>query len=247
MKEITSVQNPLVKRLAKLRKDRDYRKELGSVVIEGEKLVNEVCAIIEANVVLHTQTERPSEKIKSKDFYQVTEEIIKKISGAQSPEGVIAEIPYPKPHSFKNMHFLVALDGVSDPGNLGTLLRTALSFGWEGVYILDNCCDPFNDKALRSAKGATFRLPLRFGNWSDLTEIVKENQLFPLCADIEGTQVEQLFEKNKILLVLGSESHGPSQETLSKCTQITLPMSGKMESLNVSVAGGILMYLLKKL
>ena len=85
---------------------------------------------------------------------------MKKISGMQTPEGLVVEIEMPKPAPLEGLKYLLALDGVSDPGNVGALLRTALALGWQGIFILDESCDPFNDKALRSARGATFRLPL---------------------------------------------------------------------------------------
>lgn len=246
MKEITSLQNPLVKHLVKLRKERQYRYDTGSIVIEGKKLVNEVCADVEAKNILFTTPELLSENVKTNECYQVSDEIIKKISGVQNPEGVVAELSLPAESKMVGAKFLVAFDGVSDPGNLGTLIRTALALGWEGAFILDNCCDPYNDKALRSAKGSTFRLPLQFGDWGALDQIIEENKLHAIAADIEGKDVTGVSDRNNIVLVLGSESSGLSEETLKRCEKITIPMSGEIESLNVSIAGGILMYLIKK-
>lgn len=245
MKEITSLQNPLVKHLVKLRKERQYRNETRFLVIEGKKLVNEVCAGIKAKNILYTNPDLVSDKVKTEVCYQVSEEVIKKISGVRTPEGVIAEVPIPEEGEMAGIQHLVAFDGVSDPGNMGTLIRTALALGWEGAYILSNCCDPYNDKALRSAKGATFRLPLKFGNWEELDHIVEKNELYSIAADIEGTDVCRVSGQKRVLLVLGSESSGLSEETLKRCEKITVPMSGEIESLNVSIAGGILMYLIK--
>ncbi len=247
MKEITSLQNPLVKHLVKLRKEKKYREKHRSFLVEGKKLVNELCVDIEAKSILLIDTKLLSKNAKSKECFLVREEIIHKISGVRTPEGIIGEFPLPAECSFEGVKFLLALDGVSDPGNMGTLLRTALALGWEGAFILDNCCDPFNDKAVRSAKGATFRLPLKFGDWEALEKIAGKNHLYSIAADTEGKDVAELSKGKGTLLVLGSEAKGLSEESLKRCEKVTIPMTGKTESLNVSIAGGILMYLVKNL
>ena len=174
----------------------------------------------------------------------MTEAILKKVSGVQTPEGIAAEIAMPSFTSLKGMKKVIALDEVNDPGNLGTLIRTALALGWEGAYLLNNSCDPYNDKALRAAKGATFRLPLQRGNWKELEQLITLNQLDPIVADIDGTPIENVTAKERILLVLSNEAKGPSVEAKQICSTVTIPMPGPMESLNVSTAGAILMYTL---
>ncbi|NGX42572.1 MAG: putative tRNA/rRNA methyltransferase [Chlamydiae bacterium] len=242
LRKISSLQHPVVKHLVQLRKSRGYRYEKGAVVVEGKKLVSEVCQKQKAMKLLATEESLFPPKVQANESYLVTEEILKKISGVKTPEGVLAEVPIPDNVTFKKCRYLIALDGISDPGNLGTLLRTALALGWEGAFILNNSCDPYNDKAIRSAKGATFRLPLQQRSWSQLGALVEKFALQPLCADLKGTNIKDFSPGDGILLVLGSEAHGLSEEAKSLCRKITIPMSGNMESLNVSVAGGILMY-----
>jgi TrmH family RNA methyltransferase len=242
---IASLQHPLVKHLVKLRKNSDYRHEHKSLLIDGEKLVSEVCSKTSAHVVLALNETLIPQVVKAKDIVIVTEEIMHKISGMQSPEGILAEVPMPLSDPLTNKRYLIALDRVSDPGNMGTLLRTALALGWEGAFILEESCDPFNEKAIRAARGATFRLPTATGNWENLLKIIKQNQLTPFAADLEGKNPQKIKEQNGILLVLSNEAHGLSKEAAAHCEKITIPMPGPMESLNVSVAGGILMYCLK--
>jgi TrmH family RNA methyltransferase len=244
MKQITSLQHPLVKRLTKLRKDRFFRNQTESVVIIGFHLVEEVCIKIKAKCLLCTNEKLISSHVKTEEIFLTTTEIIKKISGVQTPEGILAEVSMPIQSSLEKCHYLVALDGISDPGNLGTLLRTALALGWEGAFILENSVDPYNDKALRAAKGANFRLPIHMGGWDALQQIIKKNHLKVLAADLEGDKLNAFALKDNILLILGNEAHGISKEALSICQKITIPMKGSMESLNVAVAGGILMYIL---
>jgi RNA methyltransferase, TrmH family len=244
MKEILSLQHPLVKHLVKLRQNTDYRYDHHAIVIEGLKMVAEAAQFQKFKTLLTTSPEFVPADVKADEIILTTPAILQKISGLQSPEGILAEAPMPEPSDFKGKKHLIALDGINDPGNLGTILRTALALGWEGVFFLNEGCDPYNEKALRASRGAVFRLPMAHGNWDDLQKIVKQNQLTAFVADTDGTPFDQINPSNGIMLVLGNEATGPSKETLSHCTAVTIPMPGKMESLNVAVAAGILLYTL---
>lgn len=245
MKTLTSPHNPLIKHLLKLKTDKKYRTASQTLLLEGKILVNEYLARHTPIHVLLTDPSLLTRPVNPQLILQITPGLLNKLSDVKTPEGILAEVPLPPEGNFDSVRRLLAFDGISDPGNMGTLLRTALAFGWEGVFLLENSCDPFSSKALRAAKGATFYLPLRSGNWDALEKIVKKNGLNPVAADIAGTPADSLKVKSNILLVLGNESSGLSPETKSRCQIITLPMPGNTESLNVSVAGGILMYLLK--
>ncbi|MFT5317582.1 MAG: TrmH family RNA methyltransferase [Chlamydiales bacterium] len=246
MKEIKSLQNSLVKHLVKLRKSRSYRSEQGSVVLAGKKLVGEICATSVAITLFVEEGASVPENVLVKDLYIVSNEVMKKVSGLETPESVLAEVNIPSQQSLKDKCRILVFDGVSDPGNMGTLWRTALALGWDGAFILDNCVDPYNDKTLRSAKGATFRLPYCVGNFEDFSRLVEENQLQPLVGDIQGKEPGEVSLRKGVALVLGNEASGPSSAIKELCESVTIPMDGEMESLNVAVAGGILMYLLKK-
>ena len=236
-KGITSTSNPYVKHLVKLRSDASYRKKEQRVLIEGKHIVQEHAKL----KTLIVNDEKLAEQLVADEVYLVDDTIIKKISGSQHPEGILAEVAMPIEAALTNCQVLLALHGVSDPGNLGTLFRTAFAFGWSGIFLLPNCCDPFNDKALRAAKGATFKIPYRIGTVSDLKKI--SQHLTPLCADLEG-QSPELFQKQRVLLVIGNEASGISNPVKHFCKPVSLPMEG-MESLNASIAGGILLYLLR--
>lgn len=241
-REISSLQHPLVKHLVKLRHDSDYRYEQRSVVIEGLKPVYELRHLIKKliyqnGVDLNFST--PEEWV-------VTEAVMKKISGMQSSEGVIAEIEMPPFVSLNHLDTVLVLDGINDPGNMGTLLRTALALGWKGVYLLPNSCDPYNEKTIRAARGAHFKLPLAFGTVEDLITLLKTEHKQAFVADLDGIVPEACEITSHCWLVLGNEAHGASPELKKVCTKVTIPMPGNMESLNVGVAGGILMYTLKR-
>lgn len=239
---LESLQHPLVKHLVKLRVDSHHRLEHQALVLEGLKPIQEVSSQI--TKLLYTPayasyaTTLPGEK------WQVTEAILNKISGMTSPEGILAEIRMPAFVLLDKAKQVLALDGVSDPGNMGTLLRTALALGWEAVYFLPASCDPFNEKALRAARGAHFKLALAKGTPEQLQQWVKANNIQSLVANFKGKMPENVPVTPNRLLVLGNEAHGASTAVQQFCQPVTIPMPGEMESLNVAVAGGILLYLL---
>ena len=165
---------------------------------------------------------------------------------------------------------LLVLEGVQDPGNLGTLLRCAAAFGWDAVWLLPGCCDPFNDKALRASRGAALRVPLAAGELQELLAVVKQHNLLLLAAEPESEdcccQPQQQehgisvwcssagvpyycsihSNDNRVCLVLGTEGAGLSNAVLQYATPVAVPMHGGMESLNVAVAGSILMFALSE-
>lgn len=245
IKRITSTNHPLVKHLVKLRQNRDYRYEHQSLVVEGIKPIEELARHVRFKLIVTYNEAMIPLGTEVDEVLIVNDSVMKKISTMQSPEGLVAEIPMPTPASLKGMKHILALDGVNDPGNVGTMLRSALALGWQGVFILNDSCDPFNDKALRAARGATFRLPLSWGSFEDLKALVHHNQLTPLVADIEGKDLAKIPGDLPVLLVMGNEAHGPSQEIKDFCDAISIEMPGSMESLNVSIAAGIMMYTLR--
>lgn len=240
---ITSLQHTLVKHLVKLRLDADYRQEKQVLLFEGLKPIQEVAQWI--TKIFYTSDYSDQKNCFNVESWAISQEILKKISGAKNPEGLIAEVRMPTIQTKLIHSSILVLDAISDPGNMGTLLRTALAFGWKTIFFLPGCCDPFNDKVLRSARGAHFKLNLVKGTCEKLQEWIQGNHIQVLVADIEGIPPEKIkkIQENKIL-ILGNEAHGISDDCLKLGTRITLPMVNEMESLNVAVAGGILLYVL---
>src|SRR3990167_437079 len=150
-KKIESLQHPLVKHWVQLRQERSYREKTQEVLIIGKKMVSE----LKPALMISTQ-DFPFD---AKEQYLVTEQILKKVTNLNQPDGYAGVLPLPKPQQLGQKNRLLILDQISDPGNLGTVLRSALAFNWEGVILTPGTVDLFNDKALRSAKGATFHLP----------------------------------------------------------------------------------------
>lgn len=234
-KEIKSLQHPIVKHLVKLRKEKRYREEKRSLLLEGKKMVYEYQGAVD--LLLTTRGTNIPDHLSPKMRFVVSPEIIEKIAGTSSPEPFLAEVPLPSSTNLDEKTCLLALDRISDPGNLGTLLRTALAFGFDGIFLIE-CTDPFSPKALRSAKGATFHLPIQNGSADDLLKLVEKNRLTPYIGDTGG---EDITMTAPLVLILGNEAHGPCETLKNSGKVVAISIESQTESLNVAVAGGILM------
>lgn len=172
--------------------------------------------------------------------YVISNEIMQSISYAKSPQGVIAVCEIKKEEKITSNKVL-CLDNVSDPGNLGTLLRTALAFGYKDVVLIDGCY-LFNEKVLQSTQGAIFKL-----NVIDGFDQSKFKNYEIIATDLEGTEVSDIkSSKDKFVLVLGNEAHGVSEKMLKLADKRIKIRMGDIDSLNVAVAGAIAMYELGK-
>jgi len=234
-KKLTSLQHPHVLHWAQLLKSRPYRHEAGSVLVSGEKLVREL-APVKRLICLEEAPDIPAE-----ERYIVTDSILKKITGVEAPDGFAAEIPLPPPQDIFSLKTVLILDRIADPGNLGTLLRTAYALGWDGTAMLPGTVDLFNDKAIRAAQGATFRLPYAalepesFGSWKGAFYV----------ADMDGAPLSELKLDSPRALILGNEGQGISPWAEKLGTKVRIPMRPGAESLNVAAAGAILLYAMR--
>lgn len=244
-KKITSLQHPIIKHLQKLRTSKRYRTEQQTLLLSGKKFILELGSSYPIKRLLHVSDEPLAKKIPSEEPLILAPSLFKKITGVVNPEPIAAEVYLPKPSSLEDFQFLIALDDINDPGNLGTLMRTALALGWEGIFLTNSCADPFNDKALRAAKGATFHLPFKQGSHEELISFIQKRKLTPFAADIKGTAPSDLNPRFPLILILGNEARGIQDNVKKISTLVSIPMCGRMESLNVAAAGAILMYALK--
>lgn len=231
--EIKSLQHPLVKHFVKLRTNRKYRYEKNLLFVEGKKLLSELALPLKTLILRVGETTiLPADNILT-----VSENVFAKISGVNSPEGIAAEITMPPFSDLSTKKLILALDGVNDPGNLGTLIRTAFALGFEGAFLTQSTVDPYNEKALRAAKGVTLKFPLQIG----LLETFAPNFHLYL-ANLKGTSLNSMDFKTPSILLLGNEAQGISKEMQKIGISITIPIKNQMESLNVAVAGAILMH-----
>ncbi len=235
---ISSLTNDKIKNLQKLGQKK-YRTETGLFLVEGRHLVEQAIAsglCREVYTTDETYSGFPRVEV-------VTEPVMKKISDTDTPPGIVAVCSRPKPGPV-GKHVLL-LDGVSDPGNLGTLLRSALAFGFQTV-VLDDCVDFTNPKVLRSTQGAVFGLNLIETSILDFIPQHPNHVFFGTDlhggSGLEGLDVVPA----QCGLILGNEIRGVRPEVLAITNRNLVIQIGEIESLNVAVAGGILMYWLKK-
>lgn len=243
LKKISSSQHPLVKHLVKIRENKAYRELSKTTLVSGKKLVKELSATFAPKNILVTEECLPFE---IPPTHIVPFELLKKITGLPSPEGVVAEFPYPQPTSLEGKSFVLVLDQITDPGNLGTILRTAVAFGWEGVFVLPGCVDLFNEKVIRASRGASFLLPYQTGTWEIIQKLANEIKAPLFLADVKGTPFQEIAIPKAAFLILSNEAHGISEAADRLSTKVTIPMQGEMESLNVAIAGALLMHYFKQ-
>ena len=227
---------------------------------------------VEENVVRGLVAAR-SEEGRRCAYARATAKVMKKLAGVENADGIdiVAELEMPEirevrdvftkqqKNSDKKVEKVLCLDGVQDPGNVGTLLRTAEAFGFDAVGLGPRTCDPFNDKSVRSSKGTAFRMQMF--TWKTNEDFfegmvnggkfeLKRNVLAAMlagesCVDVSrelnGDSSNNSNNANRVCLVLGSEGQGVSEEIASSVRAVTIPTPGVTESLNVAVAGGILM------
>lgn len=167
----------------------------------------------------------------------VTEDVLKKLSSNVNPEGVVF-IARMQDCKVSDPHKVLFLDHINDPGNMGTLIRTALAFSYDLVVTSEDSVSIYNEKVVNSSKGAIFKLPIATGKLSDYKDT---HQILVTNLSKNAIDFNEVKLKEKFVLVLGNESHGVSKETLKLADQEIIIPINNIDSLNVAVAGGILM------
>ncbi len=242
---IESTRNETVKRAKALhmKKERDAS---GLHFIEGIRMLQEA---LKADIKIeeafleegHAEIAELLEQ-KGAQVHLVSRTVMESVSNTQTPQWVCACVRTPEnelPQRFPQ-GLIVALDAVQDPGNMGTIIRSADALGAGGVLLGDGCADPFSPKALRSTMGSVYHLPVWKCNLPKIMTRLSGQDFLLLCAHLKGSE---LFPDlpSKSVLVIGNEGNGVSDEVASLCYLYRLPM-GRAESLNASVAAGILIY-----
>lgn len=238
--EIKSLQHPLVKHFVLLKKDAAYRTEMRSVLLIGDKAVQEYPFSIKCLI-----SNAPS-KIKAKTSYIVTDEILHKIAGLGTFHGMIAEVDLPEAQNVDELGYVLILDQIQDPGNLGTIIRTALALGWEAVIATPGTVDFFNDKAIRASQGTIFRIPFAYKTEEEILSWVKEKKRFLWAADMNGSTLEKQDFRTPLTLILSNEGQGLRDWAKKAASLVSIPLKNKVESLNVASAGAILLYRMRE-
>lgn len=240
---ITSKSNSLIKATKKLLQKK-HRKS--SYLIEGWHLYEEA---LKAGVTIEQVFVEASQADKLTNLEQVTlvtDQVLRELTDSPSPQGIVAQIALPDqtlPVDLAGRYLI--LEDIQDPGNLGTMVRTADAAGFAGIFISDQSADLYNAKTLRSMQGSHFHLPIYRGTIKDILASCKQSGLPILATTLSKSSVDykKLPDLDQFALVMGNEGRGISQETADVADMLVhISMPGQAESLNVAVAAGILIF-----
>lgn len=248
---ITSNHNPKIKLVRSLLGRARDRREAGAFVVEGVRLFEEaVDSSWPMRFVLFDESlsERGKLKVESLisqgvDVEEVSTSVMKAISETEAPQGILAVLESTQLPITNSLNFILIPDQIRDPGNLGTLLRSAAATGAQAVLIPPETTDAFAPKVLRSGMGAHFKLPIHSMSWDEIRNVIKSAGLQVFIADMDGQSCWEVDLRQPVALVIGNEAEGASESARGVANgKISIPMSGMMESLNAGVAGSVLMF-----
>ena len=240
---ITSRKNPILQQVKKLLSSRKERENTGLFVADGTKLLEEAVKYwpgldtvilsdgVQANVPDHVRVIR------------VPEDVMESISPMAAPQGAVFLCKLPQRSDFRASAPLLLLDGIQDPGNLGTILRTADAMNVK-VALLEGCADPFSHKVVRASMGAVFRMPVVQTTWQEAHEALKSAGIpVAVTALSEKSRDIRQADLGKMAVVIGSEGQGVRREVLEAAdAQLIIPMQSHCESLNAAIAAAVVMW-----
>lgn len=244
---ITSRSNPLMTHIRKLVSSRSYRREHGEYIGDGVKLLEEAVRWnAPVTTVVYTKGTAVPSVPEAVRMVEVPEDLMRSISPMEAPQGAlfIARIPENSlPECLGGQRYL-AMEGVQDPGNVGTILRTADAYEADGVILLDGCADLYNPKTVRSTMGALFRVKAWNTTLDELCGVLRRSELPLLGAALrEDTVDAREADLRHAVVLIGSEGRGLSEAALNSCDKtIKIPMSERCESLNAAIAAATLLW-----
>lgn len=243
---ITSIQNTRIKEWRKLQMKKQ-RQKMKAFFIEGYHLIEEACKsdwnimtlIIQEGVFVPPWMEKYEKTY-------VTKNVFSHLSQTEAPQGVAAIVQMKETNTFSD-GLILLIDAVQDPGNVGTMIRTAEAAGFQAVILGDGTVDLFNDKVIRATQGALFHIPIMQENLQQMVKTLKEKEYVVVASALErAVSFDQMKKEKKMALIVGNEGSGIKEELLLQADEIVkIPIYGKADSLNVTVAAGILMYAMR--
>jgi RNA methyltransferase, TrmH family len=250
---ITSTGNERIKTVRKLHSGQ-HRRRTGRLLIEGVRLVSDALqsgldpdeVFYAPDLVSHsTDSEELLDRLRDRAIpcTTVSPPVLASLSQTVTPQGIVAVVQAPRLPVPQHLTLVLLLDGVSDPGNAGTLLRSAEAAGAEFVLFGPGSVDPFNDKVLRAGMGTHFRLPLSScSTWEETVSHLREGIELYVAETSAAISYDEVDWTRPAVLIVGSEAHGPSAEARSAATAISIPMHGPVDSLNAAMAGTIILF-----
>ncbi len=246
---IESLQNTKVKNWIKLKRKKDRIKSQ-SFLIEGEHLIEEAIHsdwIIKEIIVDESYESELLHPIKE-PITKVASKVFSAISNTESPQGIMAEMQMKQFTYPSNMKRILILDAIQDPGNVGTMIRTADAFSFDAIIIGTGTVDVYNEKVCRASQGSLFHLPILSGELAEWIPRLKQDN-FSIWATAlkDATSLPELSPPEKVAVIFGNEGSGVDKELLALSDErVFIPITGKAESLNVSIASSIVMYNLRQ-
>ena len=244
---ITSRRNPLVQQVKKLLTSKREREKLGLFVSDGTKLLEEAVRYCPG---LHTVFLSEGVEVRVPEscrVIRVSREVMEAISPMESPQGAVFLCRLPEKREFRPEKGMLLLDGIQDPGNLGTILRTADAWNVP-VALLEGCADPFSHKVVRSSMGAVFRTPVTVTDWQTAKESCARAGI-PVAVTALNQRAEDIRKADvaAMAVVIGSEGQGVRREILESARHcLIIPMNDHCESLNAAIAAATVMWQMGK-
>ena len=247
MQRITARKNPLLQQVRRLLSSRKEREASGLFVADGTKLLGEAVRWWPGlqTVILSDGVE--AEIPEGVRLVRVPEDVMASISPMQTPQGALFICRLPEKNIFTPMPGMLLLDGIQDPGNLGTILRTADALGVT-VALLEGCADPYSHKVVRASMGAVFRTPVVQTTWAEVKDKMQQGGI-PVAVTALSKRAQDIrnADLSKMAVVIGSEGQGVRQEILDSAqAELIIPMQENCESLNAAIAAAIVMWQMKK-
>ncbi len=246
MERITSRSNPLMTHIRKITTSRSFRRQNEEFLCDGVKMLEEALKWGAELVALIATEQVELPELPPVRTVIVPPELMKSISPMETPQGVLFLSQMKKltpPEVLPGSMYLV-LDGLQDPGNVGSIWRTADALGADGLILVNNCVDPYNHKTVRASMGAVFRLPVYETTVEELAGLCKRSAL-PLYATAlrDDTVTLGRFKLDRAVVTIGSEGRGASRELLDLCEKtIKIPMEPQCESLNAAAAAAVVLW-----
>ena len=236
---IESLDNKKIKELRKL-KDKKYKKKEKKYLVEGIHLVLE--AYKKGDLLEIILGENEDVDILVSKVY-VSNQILKSLSSLETPYKVIGVCKYPN-EDLELGDKLLILDGVQDPGNLGTIIRSSVAFNISTVVLGNNCVDLYNSKVIRACQGMNFHINIIRRDLKDFITNIKKEDYYILGTNVnDGSDLKSISNLSKYAIIMGNEGNGVSKEIQDMCDRnIYIKMNDKCESLNVAVATSIILY-----
>jgi TrmH family RNA methyltransferase len=249
VERIESVKNQKVKQWRKLHTKKE-REATGTFIIEGLHLVEEALKTKEMikDLIVSEEVTLPIYwNVDQLSITLVTKEIMKAISDTETPQGVAAICEFQPMHKADTWKKILLVDSVQDPGNLGTIIRTADAAGIEGIILGEGTVDHYNSKVIRSSQGSIFHLPIVKGNLHEWLQVYNEKQIPTYGTSLQnGVSYREAAPSEQFCLIIGNEGSGVNSELLQNTVKnLYIPIYGGAESLNVAIATGILLYHLR--